>query len=349
MISMEAVQEKLIQLKSVLKDTKRLFILTHDNPDPDSLSSAAALKFLVSEMYRVNTSARYNGIVGRAENREMIRLLDLKIKMISRNEIQPKDAVALVDCQPHTGNVTLPPKIKPLIVIDHHPLRKTTKCSFSDVRSDYGASATILGEYLLASGLEVPSFLATALCYGISSETQRLGRETTQNDMHTFSALFTMSNKRLLSKIENPKLPPRYFRTLNRALHHAYLYKNAVVSTVGDIPEPDFVSIVADLLLRCERVSWSLVMGRYQDKILISVRTNREKVHAGNLLRRLLKKRGLAGGHGMMAGGQIPCGGMKDQEMDALEKEITGSFLKTLGYKEPGDMTPLLVGPDVEI
>ena len=291
MISVEMIQERLQKLKEVLKDARRLIVLTHDNPDPDSISCAITLSSLVNQVFGMPTLVRYSGIVGRAENREMIRSLNLKIKILSKNELKSGDPVALVDCQPHTGNVSLPKKANPLIVIDHHSLRKTTKAPFVDVREGYGATATILGEYLLVSGLGITSQLATALCYGISSETQRLGREATQNDMAIYLALFADASKKMLSRIENPKLPRHYFLTLNRALHQSYVYKNAVVSYLGDIVEPDFVPIVADMLLRCERISWSLCMGKYKTKILISIRTTRRKSDAGNFLRKLIGKR----------------------------------------------------------
>lgn len=343
MISVEMIQERLQKLKEVLKDARRLIVLTHDNPDPDSISCAITLSSLVNQVFGMPTLVRYSGIVGRAENREMIRSLNLKIKILSKNELKSGDPVALVDCQPHTGNVSLPKKANPLIVIDHHSLRKTTKAPFVDVREGYGATATILGEYLLVSGLGITSQLATALCYGISSETQRLGREATQNDMAIYLALFADASKKMLSRIENPKLPRHYFLTLNRALHQSYVYKNAVVSYLGDIVEPDFVPIVADMLLRCERISWSLCMGKYKAKILISIRTTRRKSDAGNFLRKLIGKKGTAGGHDMIAGGQIPCSDKTDSNCDEMQKEIAVAFLKKLGHKDVNEMTPLLI------
>lgn len=343
MISVEFVQERLQKLKEVLKDVRKLVVLTHDNPDPDAISCAVALAAIATQVFGVPSSVRYSGIVGRAENREMIRALGLKIKLLGKNEIKAGDAVALVDCQPHTGNISLPKGAVPLVVVDHHPLRKTTKVPFVDVREGYGATATILGEYLMVSGIGITSQLATALCYGISSETQRLGREATPNDMSIYLALFADASKKTLARIEHPKLPRHYFTTLNRALHQSYVYKHAVVSHLGDIVEPDFVPIVADLLLRCERITWSLCMGRYEGKILISIRTSRKKSDAGNFLRRLIGKRGTAGGHDMIAGGQVPCGELSEDGCQSLEKELATAFLKRIGYKEVTDVTPLLI------
>lgn len=337
---------KLEELKKTLANAKRLVVLTHDNPDPDTISCALTLQTIVQRTCQIPGILRYSGIVGRAENREMIRLLKIKIKPIGKGDIRRGDAVALVDSQPLTGNVTLPKGLMPDIVIDHHPLRKTTKSPFIDLQVEAGATATILAEYLLASGLEITSQVATALCYGISSETQHLGRGATPRDAAVYSALFAHANKKILSQIENPKLPRDYFKTLNRGLHQAKIYKHAIVSNLGEISAPDFVPIVADLLLKCERMSWSLVMGRYKTRILVSIRTTRPHGDAGRVLRKIVGQLGTAGGHDMMAGGQVPCASTDDAACDKTESEIEARFLKKMGFKEAGELTPLLVDPD---
>lgn len=343
MISVEFVQGKLTKMKEALAGVEKLFVLTHDNPDPDSISCAVTLAAIVTQLFGVNAVARYNGIVGRAENREMIRSLKLGIKRLKKNEIKSGDAVALVDCQPGTGNVTLPKNISPLIIVDHHTLRESTKCAFADVRDEYGATATVVAEYLMVSGLTITTQLATALSYGISSETQKLGREATPHDLSVYLAVFADASKKILAQIEFPKLKRHYFTTLNRALHQAAVYKNAVVSYIGDIDEPDFVPIVADLLIRCERISWSLVLGRYKHKIVVSLRTTKKNADAGKFLRQLVGKRGTAGGHDMIAGGQIPCSRLSEGGCETLQKEIMAAFFKKIGHKDVTESTPLLL------
>ena len=340
---MEETQKNIERLEEVLKSAKRVIVLTHDNPDPDSVSSAVALATLLKEKFHVPAVVKYGGIVGRAENRAMIRVLGLKLKPLSDADFRPGTEFALVDAQPGTGNSSFPRKRKPLIVIDHHPLRKQTKADFIDTRTDYGATATILTEYLLASGLEISSTLATALSYGISSETQDLGREAREADIHAYLALFPKSNKKLLASIVHPKLSRDHFITLSRALHHSHIYKNAITTTLGEVSNPDFVPFIADTMLRMERINWSLCVGRYKDKLVVSIRTTNTKARAGAFLRRLIGKKGTAGGHGMIAGGQIRCAALDHDECTKVEEELIQDFLKKLGYKDVEDMTPLLV------
>jgi nanoRNase/pAp phosphatase (c-di-AMP/oligoRNAs hydrolase) len=343
----EDIQANLDRLGEALKNSKRLVVLTHDNPDPDSVSSAITLAYIAKEKFKVPATVKYGGIVGRAENRAMIRVLGLRVSPLTDGDFRDGTDYALVDMQPKTGNNSFPKNRKPLIIIDHHPLRKTTKADFMMIRTDYGATATMLTELLLESGLEIPTNIATALSYGISSETQDLGREADEKDLRAYLALFPLSNKKMLSSIEHPRLSRGYYMTLNRALHHSSVYKNAVATSLGEIDNPDFVPMIADFMMRLERMTWAICMGRYQSKIIVSIRTTNTKGEAGRFLRALIGKKGTAGGHGMIAGGQVTCASMEHERCTAIEEELTQNFLKKLGYKEVGEMTPLLTAESI--
>ena len=345
--NVEEIQRNLEKIGEVLKNTKRLVVMTHDNPDPDSVSSAVTLAYIIKNKFKVPTVVRYGGIVGRAENRALIRVLKLPVKLLRDSDLKPGVDFALVDSQPKTGNNSFPKNRKPVIILDHHVLRKTTKADFIDIRTDYGATATMLTEYLLASGLEVPSSLATALSYGISSETQDLGREAQDADINAYLALYPRTNKKFLASIEHPRLPRDFFVTFNRALHHTFVYKNVITTSLGEIKNPDFVPLVADFMLRCERMSWAMCLGRYGDKILVSIRTTNTKGEAGHFLRRLIGKKGSAGGHGMIAGGQVSCSSMEHEKCTEIEEELIQNFLKKLGYKDVAEMTPLLTAEPI--
>ena len=342
-IPSEEIQKNLLKIEEALRGTKLLIILTHDNPDPDSVSSAVTLAYIIKSKFKIRTSVKYSGIIGRAENRAMIRVLGLRVHPLSDSDFKRGVDFAFVDTQPNTGNISFPKNRKPVIVIDHHPLRQTTKADFIDIRTEYGATATLMTEYLLESGLEISSQLATALSYGITSETQDLGREAGEVDIQAYRALFPKSNKKLLASIAHPRLPRDYFITLNRALHHSKVYKNAVCTILGEVTNPDFVPFIADFMLRLERTNWVICVGRFNDRVITSIRTTHTKGGAGNFLQRLIGKRGTGGGHGMIAGGQIPCDGMDNERIIQMEEELVQDFLKKIGYKDIVEMTPLLM------
>ena len=249
--------------------------------------------------------------------------------------------VALVDTQPRSGNNSYPRGPRPLAVIDHHPALKTTAAGWVDIRPGYGATATILTEYLEASGLVVPAWLATALAYGISSETRDLGRGAGERDLSAYLRLYPRVRKRILARIEHPRRPRSYFAVLDRALHEAVSYRNVIGSRLGDVETPDSVAEVADFLLSHERMGWSIVSGRQGGQLHVSLRAVRGR-GAGHLLRELLHDRGTAGGHGRMAGGQVDIAGLTPFEVEALEEELLGRLLALLGHPVGAEFRPLL-------
>src|SRR6185503_1261710 len=140
-------------------------------------------------------------------------------------ELTQTTRVALVDTQPGRTNNSLPIEIQPTVVIDHHPAYGPFEgIAFVDMRDGYGATSTILTEYLRDSHVTVESKIATALFYGIAAETQDLGRESTEADFAASHFLYPYANKRRLGKIENARVPREYFRAFRDAIDEATVY-----------------------------------------------------------------------------------------------------------------------------
>ena len=87
-----------------------------------------------------------------------------------------------------------------------------------------------------------------------------------------------------------------HLATLARAVLCAFTYGNVIGCHLGDIPHPDSVSLVADLLLRHERMGWCVVTGVWQGNLYVSLRAMPGRAHAGVVLARILRKIGRAGG-----------------------------------------------------
>jgi nanoRNase/pAp phosphatase (c-di-AMP/oligoRNAs hydrolase) len=325
----------------------RWLVLTHDNPDPDALASTAALSLLLRRWFGQTVTVAYGGIIGRAENREMVRSLRLPLQHLRQLGKQRFTHYALVDCQPWTGNAQLPQGIVPDLVIDHHPKRKTTQAAILDVRPPYGATATILAEYLFATGIEPPRALATGLVYAIRSETQDFGREAAGPDHAAFDALLPRIDRKVLARIQSARLPLVYFRNLHRALEGLAGVSNLVVSNLGAVDQPDIVPEIADLLLRMEGKTWSLCTGSHGDRVYASIRTTNSRADAGNLMRRLIGTLGKGGGHGTMAGGFVSIPRTATDGGRAIEKMLAQRFAKALG-KNPDRLAPIDLD-DVEI
>jgi nanoRNase/pAp phosphatase (c-di-AMP/oligoRNAs hydrolase) len=297
----------LADLLKVLERPGPLVILPHDNPDPDSMASAVTLKYLAHRFLEKDAFIALGGIVGRAENRAMRTYLNIELVPVGEVRFGPDVQVALVDTQPGRSNNSLPDGVVPMVVIDHHPAyAQYPGVPFLDLREDYGATSTILTEYLRESKLDLEPKIATALFYGIAAETQDLGREATAADIEASHFLYPYTNKRRLAKIENARVPREYFRVFRDAIDHAALYDHkVVVSLLGDVQYPDMVAEVADFLLRLDGAEWSAAIGAFNGCLYCSIRTTDRDTNAGDLLQQVLGAKS-AGGHDMIAGGRVP-------------------------------------------
>jgi len=341
---------RLDDLARSLEGVQRLLILPHNDPDPDAIASALALRTLLKAAWpahegrRLNVEATivYRGIIGRAENKALVRYLGRPLRRLLAADRLGREQVpvALVDTQPGTGNNALPPGQNPLIVFDHHPLQAgSASASFAEVRPEIGATSTILAGYLLAAGLEPDPPLATALYYGIKSDTLGLMREAGPEDLAVYHHLQGLIDIEALAEIENAQVPSDYFKRLDAALHTARVYDGVVLSYIGAMPRPDLAAELADLLLRLQGTRWAVCMGVYKDELIVSIRARSAEGGAGRLVQSIVGDSGTAGGHGTMAAGHLPLG---NRDPEDLSRELSQQVLFTLGVRAEG--RPLLDG-----
>ena len=339
---MKKANSKIEQLNAILNGHKTMLIVMQDNPDPDSIAAAVALRKLANTLADVQCSIAHCGTVGRGENRALVKYLGLNLRDLAQIDLTGFDLVAMVDTQPGTGNNSLPDPVEPDIVIDHHPCRKTTRrCRFTDIRSSYGATVTILYEYFKAAGIKIDTPLATAMLYAIRSDTQDLGRDAARADTQALTELFMTANKRMLSEIQRGKVQRGYFQMLSDALKQAKVYGNAIVTNLGCIDNPDMIAEVADLLLRDDLTNWVMVYGICRDKLAISLRTEQEQLAADKVMHRIVARKGTGGGHPSYAGGQIGINGLTQKQVDKIEKLVVVRFVQAVA-KEPAKIENLI-------
>ncbi len=311
-------KERVENLIATFENRRRALILTHDNPDPDALASAFALAAVLTHLTDVECEVGYAGIIGRAENRAMLRELELAPARIHGDTLERFDAIALVDTQPGFGNNSLPEDRQATAVVDHHPDRGDLDgVAFVDVRESYGASATIVHEYAQVGGVPLPANLLTALFYAIKSETQELGRGAGYADREAYLSLLPRADKLAVARIQRARVPRNYFRAFQVAIENASLHGHTVVTDLQRVDTPDLVAEIADFLLRLDGADWSVCMGHYQDNVVMSLRTAEEEAHAGQVIRRVVNGLGRAGGHGTMAGGRVPLDGRDYEDVAA--------------------------------
>lgn len=329
----EKSESRFDQLLKTIEGKSNCLILTHDNPDPDAIAAAMSLQMIIERRTKTRTIMAYGGIIGRAENKAFVKVLNIPLLHVNQLSFRDYEAFALVDSQPRTGNNSLPEDVIPNIVIDHHPLREETRqATFYDIRDGYGSTTTILFEYL-DNRIRLNDRIATAIYYAIKSDTRDLGMSKEEIDRYVYIKVAERVNRKWLYEIEHPKLSMEHFKYLSIALQNARISKNLLVCHLGELSIPDLVPQVAEFLLPIENIDWILCTGFYTNGMFLSLRTSGEKRSAGEVLREVVAEKGKAGGHEMMAGGRI-----------TLDKDIEVSFKHKLEKEIEEKMSLVLFG-----
>lgn len=340
--SSKAKVNKLVRL---LQGRRRALVLVHDNPDPDAMAAALCLSRLIEALLPTKPRIVYGGAIGREDNRNMVRAIPIPLWPVENVEFSADDAVIMVDTQPSFANHSLPADTPVLAVVDHHALRRPLDAPLVDVRPTYGASTTIGTEYLVSARVGIPRSLATAICYGISTETQDLGREAAPADMAAFLEAFPLADLPLLGRLQHPARSVSYFAELDRALHVARVHDAVAVCHLGQIAGAETAAEMADVLAGVEGANWVLCTGQFGGTLVMSVRTSDRDARAAELLRSVIAGLGLAGGHGMIAGGGVKL--MAGADPARLQLTLTRRFLDALGYDPDVELKPLMGLPDV--
>lgn len=313
-IELLSLQQRVQELRDLLKDVPAIAILLQDDPDPDGLASALALRKVLGRNSQTAAIVSF-GQITRPENVAMSRLLGIEVEKVDLERLHSYPKVVLVDCQPSFFKGR---RIRADIVIDHHPKAPPppvvegeapvvpAALDFEEIREDLGALSTLLTQYLRAATVEVSQRLATALLYGIKSDTLFLNRGVADADLDAFVYLYPLINGNVLRKIERPELPVAYLESLRTALKHLSVKEGIVVLPLKDVSREEWIPQAADFALQVEGAQWAFGCGIFEEKLIISGRNCGYVQHCGDLFKELFDGIGCAGGHRTMAKALIP-------------------------------------------
>jgi nanoRNase/pAp phosphatase (c-di-AMP/oligoRNAs hydrolase) len=197
-----------------------------------------------------------------------------------------------------------------------------------------GATVTLLYQYLEVANIVPDSDLATAMFYGLKTDTRSLSRGASQHDMVVYFKLITQIDHNKLTQIEQAGLSKAYFRAFSHGLHAAQVYDHSIVANLGAMHRPDLAAEMADILIRLENARAVLCLGIHEETLHLSVRTEPLGQDAGLLVQYVIVPPGKAGGHGTMAGGQVP---LARQDTTQLVHEIISRFLNLMQETTEGE------------
>lgn len=278
------------------------------NADPDAIASAMAVKRLLWRRVAGVTITHVNTIT-RPDNLAMVRLLGAIMSSVV--DIQPSryKKWVMVDSQP-THHEKFPVGAYTAI-IDHHP-NDDTPAPFKDIRTEYGAVASMMTEYLRAARIKPSLRLATALFYAIKTDTANFERKAIDEDMRAFQFLFKHANIHLVRKIEQVDFRLDFLEDFKKAVNVLILVDRRIFAHLGTVRHPDSCVLLADFFMRFNLVTWSVVSGVYDEKLVVVVRNDGSGKNAGAVVSEAFGKYGSAGGHRSMARAEIALGRVKD-------------------------------------
>jgi nanoRNase/pAp phosphatase (c-di-AMP/oligoRNAs hydrolase) len=275
-------------------------ILMHPDPDPDAVSSAYAIVTLLHGDPQRTPIVTLSQMT-RPENRRMAELLHIQVTEVTEDELRHFERVITVDTQPRGLQQDGHPRVA---VIDHHPHEDCYTAEFFDVRPQYGATATMMTEYLRAMDPKlVHEGLATALLFGIKTDTDSLARGVSPADVSAYAWLQAIADPNLIRRFERPSYALGTARAYGEALARAESEDGLCITWLGELAEDEthVLADIADFALAIENVTWAVVGALLEESVVLSIRHTGTGIGAGEVARTLAQDGGKGGGHATMA------------------------------------------------
>lgn len=275
--------------------------------DPDALASAMTLKRIMHgkvacvDIYRINE-------VTRPDNLAMIRYLRIPVRQWLPEKAEQYDHFAIVDSQPHHNAAFA--ELTFDVVIDHHPLPENPDCYAStalcDIRADTGATSTIMARYLQALRLRPGPLLATALLYGIRTDTGTFERCGTEEDLRAYQWLFQRADNQMLRRIIRSEYLREWLPLFTRAFQTLIdCGAGGAYVKLNKVGNGDLLVALADFFTKVHGLKWIAVSGIVDDTIVVVFRGDGSR-DLGRFADACFHDVGSAGGHRSMARAEFP-------------------------------------------
>ncbi|MBF0529208.1 MAG: DHH family phosphoesterase [Deltaproteobacteria bacterium] len=317
--------EKLNRFYNVFHSDDHVLIII--NADPDAIACAMAIKRLLWRRVTTVTIARVN-IIKRSDNLALLSFIKLPLVPFSDIDQSKFTRLVTVDSQPHHFIGLTQHRFD--AVIDHHP-KGDWEAAFADIRPEYGATATILTEYLRAARIKPSRNLATALFYAIKTDTDNFVRQGQLGDVLAFRYLFPLKYQSVIAKIEHSEFNRAVLKHFQRALELVQIKKGTAFLYFDVVDTPDLLVMLADFFMHVHEINRVIMAGIYMDRLIVIFRVIGPHQNAGQLASSSFGQFGSAGGHKSMARAEIPLANLDHKLLErdgALERFIQRRILK---------------------
>ncbi|MDE0557310.1 MAG: DHH family phosphoesterase [Candidatus Poseidoniaceae archaeon] len=309
-------------LSSVPSGSK-VAIFCHDNPDPDALAAGLAIHEFVNTM-DLDAKLYHGGLIEHQQNRAMVHLLDIPVRRLIldwevADVLRESDVIITVDFHRPGANNILPEDCVPHIIIDHHSVETSVAADITMVRPEFSATSSMVASLLMSINFPMNARVATALAFGIRTDTLGFTRDFNAVDIRALSWLNAWVDSDLLRSIEAPPRSQQTLESFSEGLNNRVLVGKTLLAPISQMPNRDALAQIADFLLPTADVDNVIVFGPRRGRIILSARTSNPDIHIGRLLAERWPD-GLAGGHKALAGGQIPFEVLLDEVVDDVDQ-----------------------------
>ncbi|MBQ7609069.1 MAG: DHH family phosphoesterase [Desulfovibrionaceae bacterium] len=303
---------------------ERLFIQTHDYPDPDAIASAFGLQAFLAH-FGIHSLLCYSGEAERISVTTAIEAFNIPIFHFSDSLcMQSEDRIILVDGQKFNANMSdLPGTV--IACIDHHPIRREPSYAFTDIRQ-VGSCSSIIADYFLSAKIPLPRDVATMLLYGLHVDTGYMTRGVQDLDLDIFPMLYRASDQESLERVESRNLEFADLKAFGAAINSITIFDRTGFAYIPFSCPDALIAQVANFILSLAEVDVAIISSSRPNGIKYSVRSVMTGLHSGSMLAELMPPYGSGGGHAGMAGGfvrkeAIIENGMDEEQVMNLLKE----------------------------
>ena len=281
----------------------RIFLQTHDYPDPDAIASAYGLKELLAR-FDISSTICYSGTIEKVNTKRMLTLFDIDIvNAVNITDMTENDYIIAIDGQKYNSNFAELCGCE-VACIDHHPTFTPCNYRFSEIEIT-GACASIIATYYKELNIRPGKNVATALIYGIKTDTSDFIRGGTSLDSDMFAYLYPKSDHDKITTLYQNVLCVGDLQAYATAIENIHIYDNCGFAMLDNNCPDALIATISDFILSIDVIEISIVYSVRNEGIKFSVRSELPQIDAGKLAYEVLRDYGGGGGHKSMAGGFI--------------------------------------------
>ncbi|OYT61464.1 hypothetical protein B6U67_05770 [Methanosarcinales archaeon ex4484_138] len=280
---------KQYRLRKILREQKRIAIITGRNPSPDDLASALILK-RIADHYNMDAKILYTGSI---YNKTLANIMENEIEMLPESFDGNYTKFALINTLPgssNNGHIREVVGDSVSIIIGHSiPNPNNIKCEFKDIRKDINNTTSIMTGYLENMKIPLDKNLATILFYALREKTNMFVENVTETDFKAYSFIQKHIDTDLLTRFEKPSVKSETFTDLVCAIKRRMIKDTHLFTSIGHVKDTSTLQKVCRYMLDLEGVTTALITAVNNTRIYLYAESGDPHINIKNMLSQIIK------------------------------------------------------------